>query len=276
VDKVNPIRLGQGRLNTLRVLFVLAHVLFLWMYFSADALERMAHQHLIAGPAGMDILRITENYASAWRHGMAGNSFLYLPGFFAAAALTWVWSVHRPLPKLAVEWAALLAVSLVVAALLAPFGTSRCIRSFEQATGLYSLGARPGFTAGGMIVALHTIFTWDVEMICCRLSIARRSLRLMWIPIVLNVVLARVRPWTVSDFTGQWIGDIAQAKGVAIFSAMAVLVLAAFMVFYQLKSEGYWKSAGGNFAVPGSAQPKVTCSGPPKGGMGLTTTERQR
>jgi hypothetical protein len=72
-------------------------------------------------------------------------------------------------------------------------------------------------------------------MMCCQFSIAQRSFRLMWIPIALNFVLAKVRPWTVSDFTRQWFVDVAQAKEAAVISAIAVPVLAAFLVWYQLK-----------------------------------------
>ncbi len=246
-----------GRLMAMRVSFVMAHVLFLWMYLAADNLERMASQHIIDGPAGTNALRAAYDHAAAWRHGMAGNSFLYLPGFFAAAAFTWVWSLGRPLRRLAIEGAVLVAAASAVAALAAPFGAARCLASFEQATGLHDMGVPAGFTAQGFGVALYTIFTWDAEMICCQLSIARRSVRLMWIPIALNMVLAQVRPWTVSDFTNQWLADLVRGEVVAVISAGAVPILAVFLVLYQLKTA---KSIPSLSSFPGN--PRITTQKP--------------
>jgi hypothetical protein len=226
------------RVTLLRMSLVLAHVLFLWMYLSAESLERMARQGLVAGPAGMDIVRVADQYAAAWRHGMAGNSWLYLPGFFLAAVSTWMWSLGRRLPSLAIEAVVLLTAAWAIAALLSPLGASSSLASFENAAGVHRMGAPPGFTVDGASLALYTIATWDVATICCQLSIARRSLRLMWIPIPLNIVLANVRPWTVSDFTSQWAADLADGKGAAVLSAAAVPLVAAFLVLYQLRPDG--------------------------------------
>lgn len=242
----------SARLAVLRASFVLAHALFLWMYFSAESLERMARQDLIAGPAGVDMTRVVDQYAAAWRHGMAGNSWLYLPGFFFTAAATWMWSLRRRLPLLVVEAVVLMTAAWAIAALLAPLGASRSLASFENAAGVHVIGPPLGFTAHGAALALYTIATWDVGMICCQLSIARRSLRLMWIPIPLNLVLASVRPWTVADFTGQWAADLAQGRGAAVISAAAVPVIAAFLVLYQLKQNGTPRLAptGGSACAP--------------------------
>lgn len=169
---------------------------------------------------------------------MAGNSWLYLPGFFFTAAATWMWSLGRRLPSLAFEGMVLITVAWAVAAGLSPLGAFSSLESFEHTAGVHGIAAPPGFTAFGSGLALFTIGVWDVEMICCQRSIARRSLRLMWIPIPLNIALANVRPWTVSDFTSQWVTGIAQGRWEALMSAAAVPVVSVFLVVYQLKQDG--------------------------------------
>jgi hypothetical protein len=57
----------------------------------------------------------------------------------------------------------------------------------------------------------------------------------MWIPIPLNLVLANIRPWTVSDFTSQWVSDLAHGGSVAIVSTIAIPVLGALLVAHQLR-----------------------------------------
>jgi hypothetical protein len=214
-----------------RVSFVAAHALFLWMYFAAEPLELMARGGLITGgTVTTDAIGIADEYAAKWRHGMAGNSWLYLPGFFATAAFTWLWSLRRSPRTLVAEGAVLIACAAVVAGVLAPFGTSRAILSFQSATGLEVSGTPPGFTAAGTALAVYTILTWDVGVMCAQLSLLRRSISLMWVPVVMNLALARVRPWTVGDFTHQWVTDVARGHPVAIFSALAIPALATALV----------------------------------------------
>lgn len=214
-----------------RAAFVAAHALFLWMYLAAEPLELSARGGLIAGGAPTtEAIRIADEYAARWRHGMAGNSWLYLPGFFATAAFTWLWSLRRSPRTLVPEGAVLLACAAVVAGVFAPFGTSRLILSFQSVTGLEVSGTPPGFTAAGTALAFYTILTWDVGVICAQRSLLRGSISLMWIPVVMNLVLARVRPWTVGDFTHQWVADVARGHPPAILSALAIPALATALV----------------------------------------------
>jgi hypothetical protein len=52
----------------------------------------------------------------------------------------------------------------------------------------------------------------------------------MWIPVAMNLVLAHVRPWTVGDFTHQWVADVARGHPPAILSALAIPALATALV----------------------------------------------
>ena len=221
------------RLNLVRASFVLAHALFLWMYFAAEPLEMLA-RHGGFAETGPSVVQTADRYAAAWRHGMAGNAWLYLPGFFLAAAFTWMWALGRRLRTLGIEGTVLLSLAVLAAAPLAPLGTELALAAFQDATGLRAVVPAPAFTFRGAILALFTIVTWDVGVLCCQQTIVRRSFRPMWIAVVLNVVLANVRPWTVADFTTQWAGDIAQGRVVAILSACAVPLLSALLVLYQL------------------------------------------
>ena len=70
-------------------LVVAAQALFLWMFLSADPLEQVA-------PSAA-----AWRFASDWRHGMAGNSWLYMPGFFATAAALWLYARTELRPAIA-------------------------------------------------------------------------------------------------------------------------------------------------------------------------------
>ena len=169
---------------------------------------------------------------------MAGNSPLYMPGFFLVAAFTWTWSLGRPVRRLVFEWLVLASISALIAGCLASFGAARAISAFERSSGLRCIGALPGFTCAGAGAAIYTLFTWSAGIECAQLSIARRSILPMGIPVVLNIMLARIRPWTVGDFTNQWIQDVLKMKHAAILSTLAVPALSIFLLLYQLRKEG--------------------------------------
>ena len=55
------------------------------MFFAAATLEQTAELGWISAPPGRDARAVAYEFAARWRHGMAGNSPLYMPGFFAVA-----------------------------------------------------------------------------------------------------------------------------------------------------------------------------------------------
>ena len=68
-------------------LMLVACILFLWMFFAAATLERTADLGGISAPPGREVRLLAYEYAARWRHGMAGNSPLYMPGFFAVGTV---------------------------------------------------------------------------------------------------------------------------------------------------------------------------------------------
>jgi hypothetical protein len=57
---------------------------FLWMFLAVAPLESLGDS---GGFSGTDLSRVAATsyrFAADWRHGMAGNSPLYMPGFFGS------------------------------------------------------------------------------------------------------------------------------------------------------------------------------------------------
>ena len=99
------------------VLMLAAQSLFLWMFFSTYTLEGMAD----AGALPVD--RTTAyRYAAEWRHGLAGDWPLFVPGFFAVAVATWFWAFGRSLRVLLPRLAGYIAAAAVLALLLSGAG----------------------------------------------------------------------------------------------------------------------------------------------------------
>lgn len=57
------------------------------------------------------------------------------------------------------------------------------------------------------------------------------------IPLVLNFVLAFVRPWTVADFTSQWLKEALDGKPTAVISFLLVPILSAFLAWVELREK---------------------------------------
>lgn len=226
--------------STLRVFSILllaAHTLFLWMFFSADSVAQMAALGRGSGPPDLDVGLVAGRFAAQWKHGMAGNSPLYMPGFFAVGLLTWLWSIGRPLRALVAEWVAILAIGFVLAAVLAPLGAVHAIESFERSSGLARVAAAPGPSLASLGVSTFTLFSWTAAIFCLQLSVERRSLKPMALPVALHYILLRMRPWAINDFTTQWFGDVSRGRPVAVLSLVAVPVLVTGLVIYQLRRE---------------------------------------
>ncbi len=168
---------------------------------------------------------------------MAGNSPLYMPGFYIAGVLVWIWSLGRPLQRILVEGFVLTAIATPIAAWLAPFGAARAISSFLQFTGLNCAGYAGCFTFASAGEALYTLFTWGAGMVCSQLSVARRSFKPLWVPLVMNIILLLMRPWAINGYTDQWIADIKQGLLPAIVSLLVAPVLFSCLVSYQLRRE---------------------------------------
>ncbi len=225
-------------LQFLAVLLLGAQILFLWMFFSAESIEQLAVNDQVSGSRGPDIGFVASRFAARWKHGMAGNSPLYMPGFFAVGILTWLWTLGRPVWRVIPEWFVITAIAASIAACLAPFGAVRAVHSFVVFSGFTYSGSVPGFTLAGTAVSLYTLFTWCTGIYCVQLAITRRSMMPMGFPIVLNFLLLRLRPWAINNYTTQWTADVMSGQPVAIFSLLAVPASAFLLIVYQLRREG--------------------------------------
>jgi hypothetical protein len=225
-------------LRPIAVLLLAADVLFLWMFFAADSVSQMGHQGRVSGAAVPDLALAASRFAAQWKHGMAGNSPLYMPGFFAVGFTLWLWSVGRSLRRLATEWTILAAIATVIAAGLAPLGATRAIGAFERAFSVSCVGPPPGFTLASLALSLFTLFTWSVTLVGLQLAIGRRSVAPLIAPAVLYVPMLELRPWALNDFTTQWIADVSRANPVAILSLVAIPALLGLLITYQFRLAG--------------------------------------
>jgi hypothetical protein len=206
-----------------------AQSLFLWMFLAADPLEELAD----AGAFGPGARDAAYAFAAAWRHGMAGNSPLYMPGFFAVAAATWVWSEREPPAS---RWSRVRSVLLALLAAITVTLTAvsldptTVVASFEQTTMLAAREAARAPRQHALVVGLYTLATWSAFVVGSRLALARRSLLPLAPVPVLTAGLVAIRPWTVDDFTATWGRRSLEGDPVAIGSLVAVLLLAIVLV----------------------------------------------
>ena len=228
-------------------LVLVACILFLWMFFGAATLERTADLGGISDPPGQDARAAAYEFAAKWRHGMAGNSPLYMPGFFAVAIAIWFWCAGKSLARMLVEGAILIAVASWCANILTPFAAPRIIADFRTHGFIV-----PDTSSSGTWVALaqgvYTLLTWSALIIASRMSIRLRSPKPLVIPLVLYLILALVRPWTVADFSSQWMRQTLAGEPYAVVSFVLVPIISGFMTWVEL----------------GSPRRKVVLSGPVK------------
>jgi hypothetical protein len=214
---------------------LVACIFFLWMFFAAATLERTADLGWISASAGQDARSLAYEFAARWRHGMSGNSPLYMPGFFAVAVASWFWCNNKSLLRMLLEGFTLIAVAVVCAAVVAPYSTARVVSDFSEQA---SVSVSQVATAGTWIAwaqGIYSLLTWTTVAIASRWSIKLRSPKPLLIPLVLNFVLAFVRPWTVADFTSQWLREVMDGKPTAVVSFLLVPVLSSFLAWVELR-----------------------------------------
>ena len=205
-------------------LLAAAQALFLWMFLSADPVE--------AGSSSTRALA----FAADWRHGMAGNSWLYMPGFLATAAALWLYVGVRERfsPR---ELAAVCAVAFLAAAAASPAGARIAAADFATATGAAMSNPLPLPSALAVIRGVYTLTVWSSFVFACRSALLLRAWRPFVLPAVLTVGLILIRPWTVDDFTSLWAERIAAADPVACVSLAAVVAMAALLTTSVQRSQ---------------------------------------
>lgn len=197
------------------------------MFLAADPLEQLA----AAGAFGSDARAEDAAFAlaAAWRHGMAGNSPLYLPGFFAVALAAWVFSEGAEKGTVSTFAFGLLG-AFVTACAAAPVGTWHVISVFHTETGAAPTAPVPCASPRAMLAGVYTLLTWTTFVVGSRVALEQRSL-LPLLPVpVLTAGLVALRPWTVDDFTTTWWQRAGQGDLVALGSAALIPLLAGYLV----------------------------------------------
>jgi hypothetical protein len=158
-----------------------------------------------------------------------------MPGFFAVAMACWFWCNKKSLLRIISEGFTLLAAAAVFAAVLAPFAAVWIVSDFSEQAGV----SISQFSTAGTWIAwaqgIYSLLTWTTVIIASRWSIKLRSPKPLLIPLVLNFVLAFVRPWTVADFTSQWVKEALDGEPAAVISLLLVPILSAFLAWVELR-----------------------------------------
>lgn len=218
MHRLRPSVLLCGPDEVLRTaLVVTTQALFLWMFLAADPLEQAA-----GSEAGL-------RFASDWRHGMTGNSLLYMPGFFATAAALWLYDRTGDRRRVAARLVALCGIAAVAAVLGAGAGARMAAGDFEAATLNVLPAVLPRPSLLGAVRGLYTLATWSVFVLACRRALEDRSWRPFLLPAIMAIGLALIRPWTVGDFTTLWKDRAADGDPVACASAAAAVVMIALL-----------------------------------------------
>ena len=214
---------------------LLACVFFLWMFFTAATLEHTADLGWIYPSPGRDARAVAFDFAARWRHGMAGNSPIYMPGFFAVAIATWFWSAGKSLRRTIAEGLVLLGAAALCATLLAPYTAPLILSDFVEQEGLNVSRASSAGTWIAWAQGVYSLLTWSTLIIATRWSIKLKSFKPLLVPLILNLILAFVRPWTVADFTSQWVTQALNGEPVAVISFLLIPIISGFMVWVELK-----------------------------------------
>ncbi|HEX4947309.1 MAG TPA: hypothetical protein VFZ34_11620 [Blastocatellia bacterium] len=209
----------------------LTQTFFLWMFFTAGGLERLAESNLISGASEADVKRLAFEFAARWRHGMTSGWLLYMPGFFATAVAVWFWSYGLSWQKMSAEFAVTILLAVVAAMLLSPYGTGFVVESFQLQTGLRCNRGTSSVAPRVMGQGLFTLLNWGAFIAACQICLVKKTLRPLLLPAVLSMILIFIRPFTVGDFTSFWWQQIRQGEVVAIFSALLIPLLAAWFVW---------------------------------------------
>jgi hypothetical protein len=213
-----------------------AQTLFLWMFFVAGGLERLAELGQIIGPASIDVKASAFDFAARWRHGMTGASPLYMPGFFITAVVLWRRAAGLRARRVVVECAVTGALAVIAAWTLAPAGANLALESFQLETGLRCAGDWPGVTGRALGHGALTLIGWNSFVFTGQIAIIRKSFLPLFVPAVLSVALIAIRPFTIDDFTGLWAQRVRQGDPVAIFSALLIPSLSALLVWTLRRS----------------------------------------
>lgn len=214
-----------------------AQTFFLWMFFVAGGLERLAELDRIVGPEGINFKATAFDFAARWRHGMTEGWPLYMPGFFVTAIALWRRAIGLSLRRVTAECALTGVLAGLAAWLLAPASAGIALDAFQAQTGLHPVGNWPGVTGRVIGQGFFTLANWNSFILAIQYALIRKSWRPLMVPAALSVVLVLIRPFTVGDFTSLWRQRIFDGDGVAIFSALLIPLLSALLASALFSSQ---------------------------------------
>lgn len=216
----------RSRASTI-LLLAGADAVFLWMFLATDPLEQIA---VALRGTHASLADAAFAFAAGWRHGMAGNSWIYMPGFFITAAAVWLHNRHAPAALATREHllAALTATGLSLA--FSSIGAAIVVRDFVATTGTDVGSGVPAPSWVSTFRGLYTLGTWSVFVLACRAALVRRTLRPFLAAAILAAGLVFVRPWTVNDFVAHWAAGVAAGSAPALMSFALIFVVALLLV----------------------------------------------
>ncbi|MBL8203563.1 MAG: hypothetical protein JNM09_04980 [Blastocatellia bacterium] len=227
----SAIQLNPSPRTAKRLGLFFTQTFFLWMFFTAGGLERLAEFGLIFGLPDVDVKLVAFDFAARWRHGMTGGWPLYMPGFFVTAIAVWFWVYGLTWRKMVAEYAVITALAVLVAMLLAPHSTGLVVDAFQLQTGLQCKTQEWAVAGRVPGQGLFTLINWSSFVGACQLSLVQKSFRPLLLPAGLSLLLVVIRPFTADEFTTFWFQQILQGEVVAIFSALLIPTIAALFIW---------------------------------------------
>jgi hypothetical protein len=234
---------------TLVAVLVLGAALFffLWMFLAAESLEETAAAGRFLRADGTDAAEAGERFAYEWRHGMAGGWPLYVPGFFAVAVATVLWSSGRTVRSLMLQGLPALLTALLAARVLAPLGTEWLLPSFQHASGFALVGSPLTATRQDVLPGVLTLVSWVALVVALEKSVASRCIRPLVAPLACYSILAVLRPGDFGDLVLPWMAALWRGEITAIVSTALIPVVAAVLVFYCVRSGSRLSQACSNY-----------------------------
>jgi hypothetical protein len=214
-----------------------AQTFFLWMFFVAGGLERLAELGQVVGPQGVNVRSTVFDFAARWRHGMTADWPLYMPGFFVTAIVLWRRAIGLSLRPIVVECAVTGMLAIVIAWLLSIASARLILDAFHAQTDLRVVGIWPVITIRVIGQGLFTLISWNSFVLASQFAIIHKSFKPLLIPAALSIVLVLIRPFTVGDFTSLWVQRSFEGDGVAIFSALLIPFLSVLLAWILIKRD---------------------------------------
>lgn len=198
---------------------------YVWMFVASEGVVLLAKHGACTGP---DVVVAAKHFASDWRHGMTGDSPLYLPGFFMLAATTWLWANDQPVRRLIREALPILGLATMVGIAFAPVGTEHLVQAFEaRAAAVCTQATTTELSLWRLFLCLFTMTSWSTLIAGVNHAVTRRGWRILRVPAAFAATAIALRPptrWPVLWVRHIAAGDLV-AVGSIIFIPLVIVML---------------------------------------------------